>query len=276
MTTEASIIRYRDLEPSWHLLKAREPGNLRWITNWVGGAEGYINSNPAVAAISDRYLVGLMCLPMGNRQPGIHAHSVTEIYVVVSGELEGVDGSGEVHRAGPRDCMVIPPGVPHGVRSCGDEDAYFIWLHDRLEKKGTAVYSDLTRTGDKPAAMHLVRNKDLEPCWDAPQARETGHLRWTTSFVVGDPARTHGKAVVSERLELGLMVLLPGNSQPATQRAFATTYVALGKGLLSCSGNRSTQLDRLDAVYVPAGTAHGLRNSSEAAALIFWANDHPG
>ena len=89
MTTEASIIRYRDLEPSWHLLKAREPGNLRWITNWVGGAEGYINANPSVAAISDRYLVGLMCLPMGNRQPGIHAHSVTEIYVVVSGELDG-------------------------------------------------------------------------------------------------------------------------------------------------------------------------------------------
>lgn len=275
MTNQASIIRYRDLEPSWHLLKAKEPGNLRWIANWVGGAKGYINSNPAVAAISDRYLVGLMCLPMGNRQPGIHAHSVTEIYVVVSGELEGVDGSGATHRAGPRDCMYIPAGVPHGVRSCGQEDAYFIWLHDRLEKKGTAVYSDLTSAGDRPAEMHLVRANDLEPSWEAPQAKEAGHLRWAISFVVGDPARAQGKAVVSERLELGLMALLPGNSQPATQSTFATTYVALGKGILSSSGGSSSELDRLDAVYVPAGTAHGLRNSGESATLVFWAHDHP-
>ena len=273
---DARIIRYSDLEPSWHLLQAKEPGHLRWIMNWVGGGAGYINSNPDNSAISERYVVGLMGLQMGNRQPGIHTHSVTEIYVVLSGELEGVDASGALHRAGPLDCMYTPAGVPHGVRSCGNEDASFVWLHDRLEKKGTSVYSEITTSKQALGGICVVRHKDLEPSWNGTHAKEAGTMRWTTSFVVGGAtARAARKSILSERIALGMLVLPPGNRQPVEEHSFATTYISLGFGLVSNCGNKATPLERLDAVYVPAGAAHSLRNAGEAAAFVLWANDQP-
>jgi hypothetical protein len=39
----ASIIRYRDLEPQWHVPGAKEPGFMRWLISWVGGPKGYVN-----------------------------------------------------------------------------------------------------------------------------------------------------------------------------------------------------------------------------------------
>ena len=61
----------------------------------------------------------------------MHVHSVTEIYVILKGEAESFDGVGNKHRAGPMDCLYIPAGVPHGVRTVGGEDLDLIWLHGR-------------------------------------------------------------------------------------------------------------------------------------------------
>ena len=82
----------------------------------------------------------MMYLPRGQRQAGRHTHGVTEIYVVLQGELEGFDASGHPHRAGPMDCTYIPAGCPHGVRNCGLQDVILIWVHDGIERDGIAIY----------------------------------------------------------------------------------------------------------------------------------------
>ncbi len=82
MTGRATLVRDADLEPSWDLKRATEPGFLRTLTTWVGGPEGYINSNLTASVQSKRCAVGLMRMPVGNRQPGVHVHSITEIYIV--------------------------------------------------------------------------------------------------------------------------------------------------------------------------------------------------
>lgn len=58
-----------------------------------------------------------MVFAIGNRQAGVHVHSVTWIYVILKGEAENFDGTGNVHGARPLDCLYIPRGLPHGVRT---------------------------------------------------------------------------------------------------------------------------------------------------------------
>jgi len=96
------VIRDLDLEPSWDLKQAKEPGFMRSLTTWVGGPKGYINSNLDHSVISERCAVGLMRMPVGNRQPGVHVHSVTEIYVILKGQVESFDGVGNRHRGRSR------------------------------------------------------------------------------------------------------------------------------------------------------------------------------
>jgi hypothetical protein len=83
-----------------------------------------------------------MRMPVGNRQAGVHVHSVTEIYVILRGEVESFDGVGNRHRAGPLDCLYIPAGVPHGVRTVGAVDLELIWVHDAIERVGVSSYLD--------------------------------------------------------------------------------------------------------------------------------------
>lgn len=87
------VIRFRDLEPSWTTKQAKEPGFMRWFITWVGGPAGHINTNPGIAVESTHCAVGMMYLARGQRQAGKHTHGVTEIYVVLQGELEGFDAS---------------------------------------------------------------------------------------------------------------------------------------------------------------------------------------
>ncbi len=68
MTSAARVIRDRDLEPSWDLKRAREPGFLRSLTTWIGGPEGHINSNLGHSAVSRGCAAGLMRMPVGSRR----------------------------------------------------------------------------------------------------------------------------------------------------------------------------------------------------------------
>jgi mannose-6-phosphate isomerase-like protein (cupin superfamily) len=112
----AEIIRYVDLEPQWHVPGAKEPGFMRYLINWTGGPAGHINPNRGTAVVSENTVVGMMNLPVGQRQKGLHYHSVCEIYIILRGNLEGYDGRGHITRVGPLDCMVIPAGVPRKFR----------------------------------------------------------------------------------------------------------------------------------------------------------------
>ena len=142
MPTAPRIVRNRDLAPAWTVLRAREPGFQRSLITWMGGPDGYINTNPGVAIESRHCAVGLMDMPVGNRQPGVHTHTIDEIYVILEGQCESFDGIGNTHIAGPYDCLYIPKGVPHGVRTIGTQDLKLLWVNDDIERWGVSVYAE--------------------------------------------------------------------------------------------------------------------------------------
>ncbi|EXJ89879.1 hypothetical protein A1O3_02946 [Capronia epimyces CBS 606.96] len=281
-TTAAApaIIRWKDLEPSWHLAR-QEPGYMRWMIQWVGGPEGYYNCSPGQAVISEDAVVGFMHIPQNNRQRGLHYHSITEIYVILRGEVLGWDGHGEEHRAGPLDCIYIPAGVPHGVRTYGDEPVDLIWLHDALEKKGTTVYWDPSLPNpqdESKETIKIVSYKDLEPNWDDAQKLPPGQMHSNRSYVSGVKGSKNfnpGKAVPNNKAALGLTVIPEGHKQIITGRANAETCVIVsGKAVVNI-GNGNEELGRLDAVYVPAGVSRTLRNHGTEPTYIVWTHEKP-
>lgn len=273
----ASIVRFNDLEPAWHVPGAKVGGTTRWLTSWVGGPKGYVNSNPGYAVENDEIGMGLMYLPVGQRQEGLHYHTVTEIYIILKGHVEGYDGTDTSHRAGPMDCIYIPPGTPHGVRNSGLEDVELIWLHDGVEPKGVTVYckteEDVANAPSKET-IRIVRLQDLEPFWGAPRAKEPEFLRWTVNWIGGPPGFENfnpGYAVESEKISLGLTVLLPSNKQVPHQHSVAEVYVIVkGKALVNL-GQGNKELNYLDSVYFPPGAVHSLRNHGTEPVYIVWA-----
>jgi mannose-6-phosphate isomerase-like protein (cupin superfamily) len=269
----ARIVRFRDLEPSWNTKQAKEPGFMRWLVTWVGGPADHINTNPGVAVESRQCAVGMMYLPRGQRQAGKHTHGVTEIYVVLQGVLEGFDASGIPHRAGPMDCTYIPAGCPHGVRNCGLEDVVLIWVHDGIERNGTAVYyPDDQVFGDTPP-MDIVRFADLEPSWAEPEARIPGTMRWSVNWV-GDraDARNHNPraAVHNPKVSIGMTVLEPGHSCPGNTLRRSRLYLVVeGEAITRIDGD-TTILGHLDGLYLPSGGSVGLRNNGPHTVQLIW------
>jgi mannose-6-phosphate isomerase-like protein (cupin superfamily) len=273
----ARIVRFRDLEPTWTTRQARQPGYMRWLVTWVGGPAGHINTNPGVAVDSTQCAVGLMYLPRGQRQAGKHTHGVTEIYIVLQGELEGFDASGHPHHAGPMDCTYIPAGCPHGVRNCGLEDVVLIWVHDGIERNDAAVYyPDDHPFGDVPA-IELVRFADLQPDWSETGARDPGTMRWSTNWVggvTGSPRPNVSGTVPNDKISIGTTMLEPGHSVPATKLPVTRLYlVAQGEAITDIGAGNIT-LGRLDGLHLPAGDVAALRNNGPAPLQLLWV-DHP-
>ena len=272
------VIRDLDLEPSWNLKQAKEPGFMRSLTTWVGGPKGYINSNLDHSVISKRCAVGLMRMPVGNRQPGVHVHSVTEIYVILKGQVESFDGVGNRHRAGPLDCLYIPAGVPHGVRAIGDEDLELIWLHDAIEKEGVSIYLDGSGPFPAEAEVSLIAFRALEPDWSAPRAAEAGHLRYAVNWVGGpDGYINHNRAhaAINERIGVGLTVIMPGNKQTPHSHRDPEIYVVLRGGGVIRHENDLVEVAPLDALYFEAGEQHGLRNHTDEPLYVMWVHEAP-
>lgn len=272
------IVRFRDLEPSWTTKQAKEPGFMRWLVTWVGGPAGHINTNPGIAVESAQCAVGMMCLPSGQRQAGKHTHGVTEIYVVLRGELEGFDASGRPHRAGPMDCAYIPAGCPHGVRNCGLEDVILIWAHDGIERNGAAVYyADDHEFTDAPP-IELVRFADLEPSWSDPGARTPGTMRWSVNWVGGQAGlRNHNPrtAIHNTKVAIGMTVLEPGHGNPAEALSASRLYLVVEGEAITDAGGGVTTLGHLDGLHLPVGETATLRNNGPRPLRLFWADALP-
>lgn len=242
---------------------------MRSLITWVGGPEGHVNTNRGVAATSERSIAGLMRMPVGNRQAGVHAHSITEIYVILRGEVESFDGVGNIHRAGPLDCIYIPAGVPHGVRTVGDEDLELIWLHDAIEREGVSRY--LEGSGPFPAEdeVSLIPLSDLEPVWCD---KGVGHLFWSARWVTG-PGGGPLPAVRNELMDLGLTVVSPWNAIPPEQAATDMTYIILrGHGMAVLDGVRNP-VSPLDAIRCPAGSTLSIRGIGDQPLYLLWSSD---
>lgn len=279
-TTESKIILHSDLEPQWHVPGAKEPGFIRYLISWVGGPPGYVNPNKEAAAISQDVVVGLMNLPVGQKQKGIHYHSVAEIYVILRGELEGYDANGHITRAGPLDCMYIPAGVPHGVRNCGTEDCDLIWVHDGIEKIGTSVYLMDGQPPEKPQVeqISIIPFTNLEPNYGLPKAKEIEFMRWVVNWVGGPEGYDNfnrSVAAESERVAIGMTVLLPGQKSVPHCLQDGEAYVVMrGKALLNI-GKGNQEIKKLDGAYITAGQVHSIRNHGEEPLYLMWVHERP-
>ncbi|GAB7356246.1 hypothetical protein MBLNU459_g7060t1 [Dothideomycetes sp. NU459] len=278
--TLSSIIRYNDLEPQWHVPGAKEPGFMRWLISWVGGPAGFVNPSREVAVVSEEIVVGLMSLPVGQRQKGLHYHSVAEIYVVLKGELEGYDGKNQTHRAGAMDCIYIPAGVPHGVRNCGTEDCELIWVHDGIEKIGTSVYyMDGIVTGPPQVEeISVINFKNLEPSYEAHRAKEVGLMRWLVNWVAGPDGYENYNgniAALSDKVAIGMTVIPPAQKQLPQVRKDAELYVVVsGKALVKVE-EKNEELHKLDGIYIPAGNSHAIRNHGNEPVCLIWVQERP-
>jgi mannose-6-phosphate isomerase-like protein (cupin superfamily) len=272
------IVRFRDLEPTWTTKQAKEPGFMRWLVTWVGGPVGHINTNPGTAVESTQHAVGMMYLPRGQRQAGKHTHGVTEIYVVLQGELEGFDASGQPHRAGPMDCTYIPPGCPHGVRNCGLDDVILIWVHDGIERNGAAVYYADDHEFTNAPAIELVRFADLQPDWSASGARTPGTMRWSVNWV-GNQRDLHNHnaaiAIHNAKIGIGLTVLEPGHSNPAEVLPVSRLYLIVEGEAITDAGGHITTLGRLDGLHLPVGETARLRNNGPQPLRLLWVDASP-
>lgn len=94
---------------------------LRYIgSGATGNHEGDQRIIPSV-----HFTFSNMLLPPGCVGPEHVHHDVEEVFYVVEGQIElGVhrDGQAATRVLGPRDLMVVPPGVPRSLRNVGDTD----------------------------------------------------------------------------------------------------------------------------------------------------------
>ena len=239
---------------------------MRSLITWMGGPDGTINPNPGTAIESRHCAVGLMDMAPGNRQPGVHTHTMTEIYVILEGTVESIDGVGNKHIAGPLDCLYIPKGVPHGVRTVGDVHVKLLWVNDAIERWGVSVYQE--GPGPHPAVypdepeVSVIPFLDLEPSWLAPRAKEPGFMRWNVSWVGSTLTGANynpDQAAQNARIGLSLSVLQPANRMSdAAAPGNALHVVVRGRGVIASSGQPQV-IGPQDAIFCPAGECVDLR-----------------
>jgi mannose-6-phosphate isomerase-like protein (cupin superfamily) len=252
MSPAPLLIRFSELEPSWAVKRAREPGFLRWLVSWMGGPDSTVNFNPAQAAQSAVAAVGFMAMPVGNRQAGLHNHSVAEIYVILKGEIEGYDHTGTPHRAGPSDCIYIPAGVPHGVKTVGSEDLHLIWVHDAIERLGVSVYLEDEASAHSDQHIQIVSSSG--------RFRPThANGRVETSGYVG-----HGSGdIPNAAIQLGVMRLLSGAIETIEPAASGRLFIGIaGEMSVRCSG-WTHKLAYLDGMHLPPGASATVWNSGD-------------
>lgn len=104
------VIRENDVE-RW----GNRAGNERFVTT-VGGS-----GEPV-----DGVRAGWYRLAAGTSNPP-DVHTVHEMYFIHQGEAQIVL-DGEVHRMGPGDTVVVPPGCHHQITNDGDEELVLVFL----------------------------------------------------------------------------------------------------------------------------------------------------
>jgi mannose-6-phosphate isomerase-like protein (cupin superfamily) len=275
--SSSRTLRVDSLSPTWWTPHAREPGYLRWIVSYVGGPPGFINNNPETGFLSERVVAGLMWLPIGNRQYGVHVHTVTEIYVILKGRVESVEPGGTPHVAGPLDCLYIPAGSPHAVRAIGDEDVLLLWVHDALEPEGASQYFDDDEPRpDGAPSVSLIRWEALEPRWTTPGAKQGGHMRWATSWVGGGEGLVHFNreaGATSDRIAFGATVVPPGNAQVPHSHGVVEHYV-VARGQAAVLGEPGLPpLGPCDFATFPAGEVHGFRAVGDEPLHLLWIHE---
>lgn len=280
--TEPRLVRFEELVPGWNEAKcSTEPGFLRWLSTYVGGPPGYLHEHPAPGLVGRHSVMGIMGLPVGQRQWGLHRHTTTEIYLILRGRVESLEAEGVTQSMGPMDLLYIPADAPHAVRTVGDEDVLLMYVHDEHEALGASrYYADDDPSHARPS-IHptVVRWDDLEPWWGAPQAKEAGHMRWSVTWVGGGDGRLNlnrGRAAHSDVAALGATVISVANVE-TPQRWDTVRYIQIVEGRVRVEGHPELgELKPLDVLVVPSGYPHALRPVGVEPATVVWFHEDNG
>jgi mannose-6-phosphate isomerase-like protein (cupin superfamily) len=275
------VVRFADLLPGWNEAPhATEPGYLRWLSTYVGGIPGHLHEYPASGLVGGHSVMGVMGLPVGQRQYGLHRHTTVEIYLILQGRVETIEGEGQRQVLGPMDVLYIPVRSPHTVRTIGDEDVLLLYVHDEHEPLGASKYV----TDDDPSLKEpephpsVVRFDDLDPDWSAPQATEGGHLRWSVSWVAGGEGRLNlnpGVAAHHDRVGLGATVITAANSE-VPQSWDTVRCIQAVKGRVAVDGHPELGvLEPLDVLVVPRSYPLALRAVGlDGTTVVWWHEDN--
>jgi mannose-6-phosphate isomerase-like protein (cupin superfamily) len=164
------------------------------------------------------------------------------------------------------------------VRNSGLEDVVLIWVHDGIERNGTAVYYPGDHLfGDVPS-IALVRFADLEPDWSGPGARVPGTMHWSASWVHGAPTGREipRGAIRNDRISIGLTVLEPGHALPKAVRDITRFWLVAGGAAIANAGQENEVLGPLDGLHVPTGETVTIRNNGPEVLRLLWVDDAPG
>lgn len=127
MSVAVSLVRFTELEPSWDVKRATEPGFMRWVVSWLGGPPGFVNFNPGVAADSARTAAGLMgFLPSGNRDAR-EPEAFDRLFLCVGARIVARHGTG-TDALSYLDAVHVPAGA---FWNPGDGTAPVLWLEER-------------------------------------------------------------------------------------------------------------------------------------------------
>jgi mannose-6-phosphate isomerase-like protein (cupin superfamily) len=267
---EPRLIRWTELAPRWVVPHSKEAGYLRFNVSYVGGPPGFVNIHPETGLISSRTAIGLMWMPAGQRQFGLHRHTVAESYVILQGTVESIEPTaaaaehaGEDHLAGTLDLMHMPAGSPHASRTVGAEDVMLLWFHDGVEREDAAIYyeEDDPELAGMPLAQ-VVKADALAPSWDDPGAREAGTMRMATSYIGGPDGflnYNRGQAVVSDRNAAGLIEIPPGNAE-APRTYGSPRYCIVASGTAAVVGHPELPFaEKWDMLVLPQTGAYAIR-----------------
>jgi mannose-6-phosphate isomerase-like protein (cupin superfamily) len=271
--SDGAVVHFDDLDPRWNTMHAREAGHHRWLVSYYGGEDGYLNENRETGLISDRGHAGIMHLSAGCRQFGVHEHTITEIYVILEGEVESIE-PGRTQKAGPLDVLYMPPQAPHAVRASGDEDVVLFFCHDANEQIGRSVYYDESddRWSSGSPQVQVVRWSELQSRRDAPGAEVGGTMRaWAAwaGAVDGDAPITPA-AAANDKVTLGTTLIPPGNAHVPHAHPFAEHYLVVSGRAAVLGRGDGEILGPRDYVGFAAGTPHGLRAVGVQPLRVLW------
>lgn len=220
-------------------------------------------------------MIGVMGLPAGHRQYGLHRHTTTEVYVILKGQVEVLGVGGVRGHAGPMDCLYFPVGAPHAVKAGSDEDVLLMYVHDEHEELGSAEYfvdDDPSLPEDAPDPV-IIKWEDLEPAEAGPKSSEAGHMRKMANWVGGGEGKLNldrGVAAENALIALGATELRSASSVPAEDWD-TIRYLQVIEGRIRVEGHSDLGIaGKWDVIVVPAGKSPDLVSVGIEPVRMIW------
>ena len=263
------IGRFSAKQPDWDAFPSNRgfPELSRAQIRYVGAGGSPKVSDPSTLK-AEHFTLSLVLLPTGNYAAS-HVHDVEEAFFVVQGVLtvaSDFDGKIVKSRLGPRDMLLNEPGRPHGFLNDGVEPVLMAIMVANIPGAPVAIRytchpkdfgSEVARTfgGVDDADRHDVDRWITRYSQARVERDAAGISKLTYIGEGGAPAGRFRKELVH----------VPLGSAVAAYRQDVEDVYFVTRGCLTVTWEEDgavleERLGPRDAVFNPAGRAHGFRN----------------